>query len=144
MICPTCHNVMIVVEHEKIELDYCTNCSGIWFDSRELELMLEVMGLEGSSPPIADILSSPEARTSEKKRRCPICGQKMKKTTIGDELEVLIDVCTKGDGLWFDSGEVSRLITQWVEKPSDKSGSQERILTFMGDTFKVGNSRGPE
>ncbi len=141
MICPTCHNAMIVVEHEKIELDYCTNCSGTWFDSGELELMLEVMGLEGSSPPITDILSSPEARTTEKKRRCPICGQKMKKTTIGDELEVLIDVCPNGDGLWFDGGEVSRLITQWVEKPSDESGSQERILTFLGDTFKVGNSR---
>ena len=144
MICPTCRNAMIVVEHEKIELDYCTNCSGTWFDSGELELLLEVMGLEGSSPPIADMLSFPEARTTEKKRRCPICGQKMKKTTIGDELEVLIDVCPNGDGLWFDGGEVSRLITQWVAKPSAKLDSRERILTFLGDTFKIGNSPEPE
>ena len=144
MICPTCHNVMIVVEHEKIELDYCANCSGTWFDSGELELMLEIMELEGSSLSLSDIFASPEAKTTEKKRRCPICSQKMKKTIIGEKPEVLIDRCPKGDGLWFDGGEVSRLITQWVEKPGAKSDSQERILAFLGDTFKIRNSPGPE
>ena len=144
MICPTCHNVMIVVEHEKIELDYCTNCSGTWFDSGELELMLESMELEDGSLSLSDIFASPEAKTAEKKRRCPICSQKMKKTIIGEKPEVLIDRCPKGDGLWFDGGEVSRLITQQVEKPGAKSDSQERILTFLGDTFKGGNSPGSE
>jgi len=46
MICPACKNDMIVVEHEDIELDYCTNCNGVWFDSGELELLLEAAGLE--------------------------------------------------------------------------------------------------
>ena len=68
----------------------------------------------------------------------------MKKTIISEKPEVLIDRCPNGDGLWFDGGEVSRLITQWVEKPRAKSDSQERILTFLGDTFKIGNSPGPE
>ena len=139
MICPTCHNVTIVVEQEKIELDYCTNCSGVWFDSGELELMLDLMGLEGSSLPIADILSSPEAKATEKKRRCPICSQKMRKTTIGREPAVLIDRCPQGHGLWFDGGELNELIIQYVEKSSAELDSQERILTFLGDTFKAGN-----
>ena len=143
MICPTCHSVMIVVEQAKVELDYCTNCSGVWFDSGELELLLDVMGLGGGSLSLTDILASPEAKTTEKKRRCPICSQKMKKTTIGEEPEVLIDMCPQGDGLWFDGGEVSRLVTQLVDKPHAKSDSQERILTFLVDTFKVGNSPGP-
>ena len=137
MICPTCHNVMIVVEQEKIELDYCTNCSGVWFDSGELELMLESMGQESSSLPITDLLSSPEAETSEKKRKCPICNQKMRKTTIGHKPAVLIDMCRRGHGLWFDGGEVHELITQYVKGPASDSDSQERILTFLGDTFKA-------
>ena len=144
MICPTCHNVMIVVEHEKIELDYCTNCSGTWFDSGELELVLDSMGLEGDSLSLGDIFGSPEAKTTEKKRRCPICKQKMKKAIIGEKPEVFIDRCSKGDGLWFDGGEVSRLITQWVERPRAKLDFQERILTFLGDTFKVGDNSGSE
>ena len=144
MICPTCNNVMIVVEHEKIELDYCTHCSGTWFDSGELELMLDIMGLEGSSLSLSDIFASPEPETTEKRRRCPICSQKMRKAIIGDKPEVLIDRCPEGDGLWFDGGEVSRLITQWVEKPRAKFDSQERILTFLGDTFKIRNNSGSE
>jgi len=36
MKCPVCNSLMIVVEHEKIELDYCLNCSGVWFDAEEV------------------------------------------------------------------------------------------------------------
>jgi len=46
MKCPVCDSLMIVVEHEKIELDYCVNCSGVWFDAEELELLLEAMQLD--------------------------------------------------------------------------------------------------
>ncbi len=137
MICPTCHNVMIVVEHEQIELDYCPDCSGIWFDAGELALMLETAEIEGSGLTIANILSSSEATTTEKKRRCPICHQRMKKRTIGREPAVLIDACTEVDGLWFDGGEVHQIITQHVERLSAGSDSQERVLTFLEDTFRA-------
>jgi len=46
MICPVCKCDMIVVEYHNIELDYCTTCKGVWFDSGELELLLESHGLE--------------------------------------------------------------------------------------------------
>ena len=131
MKCPACNNLMIVVEHENIELDYCANCSGVWFDEGELELLLETMELEGTTLSLDDILTSPEAESAEKKRKCPICGTKMKKATVGHEPEVLIDVCPRGDGLWFDSGEVGQLITQLP----DKSDSQGRVITFLEEVF---------
>jgi len=128
---------MIVVEHEKIELDYCLNCSGVWFDAEELELLLETMELEGTSLSLDNILTSPDAKSVEKKRKCPICGKKMKKATVGHEPEVLIDACSWGDGLWFDSGEVGQLITQLLDKPPEKSDSQGRIITFLGEVFSA-------
>jgi hypothetical protein len=128
---------MIVVEHEKIELDYCVNCAGVWFDAGELELFLESMNLEKNSLSPQNLLSSPEARTSEKKRKCPICGKKMKKTTIGQEPKVLIDACTKGDGLWFDGGEVEQLVKQLTGKSTQRPDSQGRIINFMGKVFMV-------
>ena len=137
MKCPACNNLMIVVEHENIELDYCVNCSGVWFDAGELELLLETMQLEGTILSLDNILTSPEARSAEKKRRCPICGQKMKKATVGHKPEVLIDSCPQGDGLWFDSGEVGQLITQLPNKPSEKSDSQGRVITFLGEVFRA-------
>ena len=137
MICPTCHDVMIVVEQDKIELDHCTNCSGVWFDSGELELMLERMGLEDSALSVAKVTDLPEAKSAEKKRRCPICGRKMRKTNIGQEPKVLIDVCPKGDGLWFDGGEIRQIIKQCAEKSCTELDSENRVLTFLGDTFKA-------
>jgi Zn-finger nucleic acid-binding protein len=37
---------MIVVEYSNVELDYCLNCHGVWFDSDELELLLKSMNLD--------------------------------------------------------------------------------------------------
>jgi Zn-finger nucleic acid-binding protein len=144
MICPTCHAVMIVVEQDKIELDYCTNCSGVWFDSGELELMLERMELDSSTLPLAKITDLPEARSTEKKRRCPICGRKMRKTNIGQEPKVLIDVCPKGDGLWFDGGEIRQIIEQCAVKSGTEPDSEDRVLAFLGDTFKAERQPGSQ
>ncbi len=135
MICPTCKRDMIVVEHDKIELDYCTNCQGVWFDAGELELLLESMSFESPDIFLTNILDSAGVESPEKKRRCPICRRKMKKTTIGQEPTILIDVCQQGDGLWFDGGEVGQLIKQLAEKSSEKQGSQQRIITFLGEVF---------
>lgn len=136
MKCPACSKPMIVVEHESIELDYCLNCLGVWFDSGELELLMESMQLEKTGLSLDNILTCPEACSSEKKRKCPICGKKMKKATVGHTPEVLIDACLRGDGLWFDDGEVGQLITQLPDKPADTEGSQGRVITFLGKVFK--------
>lgn len=137
MICPTCKSDMIVVEHNRIELDYCTSCQGVWFDSGELELLLESMGLENSKLFLSNILDAAEAKSSEKKRRCPICVRRMKKTTIGQQPEILIDVCRQGDGLWFDGGEVGRLMGQLVGKPLEKLGPEQQIIAFLRGVFKA-------
>jgi len=116
MKCPVCKQLMIVVEHENIELDYCLSCSGVWFDAGELELLLETFQLEEAELSPDSILTSPEAESGEKKRRCPLCGRKMKKATVGHNPEVLIDACPQGEGLWFDKGEVVQLISHLSEK----------------------------
>ena len=64
MKCPVCRIDMIVVEHKKIELDYCVKCSGVWFDSGELELLLdtikgEEVAYQGQPFPISGKLSQP-------------------------------------------------------------------------------------
>lgn len=137
MICPKCKSDMIVVEHNKIELDYCTECQGVWFDSGELELLLESMSLESANLFFSGIFNFTETESSEERRRCPICGQKMKKTTIGERPEILIDACRQGDGLWFDGGELDQLIEQLAKEPLEKPDSQHQIIGFLGEVFKA-------
>ncbi len=135
MICPVCKSDMIDVEHNRIELDYCTSCKGVWFDAEELELLIESMGLEESGLAMDSITGSPEAETLEKGRKCPICGQKMGKANIGREPRILIDVCRRGDGLWFDGGEVGQLMKQLVKKPQAERDSQQQVINFLGEVF---------
>jgi len=127
---------MIVVEHEKIELDYCVDCSGVWFDAGEIELLLDRMGLESAG--LEGLHLTEEATSKERKRRCPVCRKKMKKVDIGDEPVIVIDACPDGDGLWFDSGEVGQVVAHLAAQQSEGEGSQERVITFLGSVFKIG------
>ena len=41
MYCPDCREEMIVLEVDKVEVDYCLKCRGIWLDEGELEILLD-------------------------------------------------------------------------------------------------------
>ena len=137
MICPVCKCDMVVVEYHNIELDYCTECKGVWFDSGELELLLESHGLEETKSFLDNVIISPEAISSEKKRKCPICGRKMRKTAIGEQPQVLIDVCDDEHGLWFDGGEVTQVLRHLTGEHSPKQDSREQVISFLEEVFEA-------
>lgn len=108
MDCPVCKKAMITFELEHVEVDHCTNCGGIWLDAGELEILL------GDSAEAKKLLNSFKAdkKCGEKKRKCPICLKKMEKILAGlAEPALLLDRCTKGDGLWFDRGELKDILS---------------------------------
>lgn len=39
--CPRCGNLLEVVTHQGVNVDYCQNCSGLWFDRGELLSVVE-------------------------------------------------------------------------------------------------------
>lgn len=141
MICPVCKRDMLVVEYHNIELDYCNNCKGVWFDSGELELLLKSQDLEEPNTFFAGILSSQEAASSEKKRKCPICARSMNKTAIGGQREILIDVCRDKHGLWFDGGEVAQLIRRLAGEHPRKRDSRGRVTSFLEEVFGTSQSK---
>jgi Zn-finger nucleic acid-binding protein len=131
MRCPVDKNDMIVVEHKKIELDYCLSCSGVWFDTMELDLLVSALQARGGQMSGMDLLTLEEAAVKEVKRKCPICGHKMDKVWLGERPKVLIDSCPAGDGLWFDGGEL-RQVLQQIETANPRD-----VLSFLGDAFKA-------
>ena len=106
MNCPVCKEPMIVLELEQVEIDYCTNCEGIWLDAGELELLLET---EQERAKFSKFLIE-ESTMNEKRYRCPICSKKMGKIFVGEERKILIDKCKKNHGLWLDKGELESVI----------------------------------
>ena len=127
MDCPVCKDsAMIVLELDEVEVDYCTECEGIWLDAGELELLLG-----GASQSEALLASFQPTNTSEQKRKCPICLKKMDKVLVGSEgkLPELIDRCGHNHGLWFDRGELQNVLNL---AHFDDAG---RIKTLLGDLF---------
>ncbi len=136
MICPVCRQPMIVVEYRQIELDYCQNCKGVWFDKGELELLLEHAGIPGAGPTLQHTLLISEAKNSEKRRRCPICRHTMKKVNVAGDKHVLLDACVRHDGIWFDGGEVDHLI-EYVEKQTPGHQGHGEVFNFIKEVFRA-------
>lgn len=126
MDCPVCTNAMITLELEEVEIDYCTDCGGIWLDAGELEELL------GQADKAAKLLASFEAdsKCAEKPRKCPICYKKMQKVIVGQsQPTLLIDKCAKGDGLWFDNGELHDIFDR------AKLDENNQIQDLLADMF---------
>jgi len=126
MDCPVCRNAMMTLELQEVEIDYCTDCGGIWLDAGELEELL------GQADRASQLLASfkTEPSCTEKQRKCPICDKKMQKITVGQsQPALLIDKCAKGDGLWFDSGELHDIFDRAQLDENNK------IQDFLADMF---------
>ena len=113
---------MITFELEEVEVDYCTDCAGIWLDAGELELLL------GSDEQAKQLLSSfkIDKNCTEKPRKCPICRKKMQKIIVGgSKPPLLLDKCPKADGLWFDQGELQDVLSRAT---LDKANKIQKLL----------------
>ena len=133
MNCPVCHISMLDIEYNTIELDYCEKCKGVWLDAGELELLLE------SDKPdifIREMLAKSEAQCVEECRKCPLCARKMKKSLLGQEPAVLVDVCSRGEGIWLDGGEVGQLLKQMGKTPGASPDTQ-KVVGFIEEVFKA-------
>jgi len=61
----------------------------------------------------------------------------MDKMIIGRAPEILIDSCPRGDGLWFDGGELDELIGELT----DETGAGGRVASFLGQALGSGKPR---
>jgi Zn-finger nucleic acid-binding protein len=126
MDCPVCENAMITLELADVEIDYCTDCGGIWLDAGELELLLD------NPQQAKQTLDSfrIDAECPERPRKCPICRKKMQKIVVGDAPPtLLLDKCARGDGLWFDKGELQDIFSK------AKLDKESRIQKLLADMF---------
>jgi len=117
---------MITLELEDVEIDYCTDCGGIWLDAGELELLLN------EPDKVKALLDSfrIDSESGETIRKCPICNKKMQKIIVGSSKPaLLIDKCRRGDGLWFDKGELKDIFDR-AELDEDN-----KIQTLLSDMF---------
>ena len=135
MDCPVCKNAMITLEITDVEIDYCIDCGGIWLDAGEMELLL---GEPEKAKKLLDSFKIDD-KSPEKVRKCPICDKKMQKIIVGKATPtLLIDKCTKGDGLWFDKGELPDIVDR---AQLDKDNKIQKLLAEMFSSEQNANKQ---
>ena len=124
MLCPKCSVPLIVVERNEIELDWCPECEGFWFDENEIEILKYKLGIDHKiiNPMEVDIV-----KTNEKLCKCPKCNSFMGKVEING---IILDKCMKNHGIWFDKSELSELFNKF------SSSEENSTVNFLGEVFK--------
>ena len=123
---------MITLELADVEIDYCTDCGGIWLDAGELELLL---GQPEKAKQLLDSFKI-DSKSAERIRKCPICDKKMQKVIVGQSKPALfIDKCRRGDGLWFDKGELQDIFDR------ARLDRDNKIQKLLADMFGHGQEK---
>ena len=126
MLCPECREEMLILEFNDVEIDFCNECSGIWLDEGELELLLQN---SDSESPVMKVLSEKSDKGSAEAggRKCPVCAKRMHLVDIPlGETSVEIDKCPRQHGLWFDKGELEQIIA---------ASKGEPVVDFLSGMF---------
>ena len=121
MKCPRCHKPLAILELNKVEIDHCLECGGVWLDTGELELLI-------GSP--IEIRFEPAEKSGKRRLRCSKCSKKMDRVRQSGLDGVVFDRCKRGHGLWFDSGELEAVLQH------EKSSVDNRILEQLRGKFR--------
>ena len=135
MKCPACHIPLIVVEHEGIEIDWCMECRGLWFDEGELELLGEKTGRQLEAE---DMGRRRGDRVEHGDRKCPRCKKRMERLVLdlAGEETIEVDRCN-AHGFWLDRGELGGILrARQLKKGTDEG----MMLQFLGETFDANAS----
>ncbi len=102
MQCPKFQGSLEAVVYADIEVDRCTDCKGIWFDSLEAETLKKVKGAESID------IGDPKTGTKFDEIgniSCPKCKTQMTKMVDIKQTHLWYEKCPICYGIWFDAGE---------------------------------------
>ncbi len=116
-ICPKCREKTLSYFNtsEGVVVDFCEECSGIWFDKDELASYIELS------------MDIPEIAAMKKAGRktgllCPKCSTFLDELPFSSKTGLLVDRCEKCGGIFFDAGELKEAesAAAGLEKTEDR------------------------
>ncbi len=126
MNCPKCQEPMFVLEYERVEIDVCDDCGGIWLDTGELETILGT-GRASTGQPTKNA-------KGEELLDCPVCVSKLAKGKYGTT-EIIVDRCPHGDGVFLDKGELEAIQQHYASQSETSAGHEDVAGRFLSKFF---------
>ena len=108
MRCPKCRSDMEQIMIESIEVDRCSACHGLWFDSGELSKLRNKEA--AAALDIGDVVTGKKQNEIEH-YRCPRCAGPMNRLVDPKQPHIWFEQCGSCHGSFFDAGELTDLVT---------------------------------
>ncbi len=105
MQCPACvdHPLKPILTKNGVEIDYCEKCEGIWLDKGEIYYFTK------RRKELAEAFQQASKTTKPSPRMSPKTGQPMEEVSFLRG-ELILDLCPETEGIWFDQGEIEKLV----------------------------------
>jgi Zn-finger nucleic acid-binding protein len=130
MECPACKKELTIEKTKGIEINRCPSCSGMWLDKGELnkltdkeDKMVEYNTVDHDSNLHGD---------KHPKRKCPKCGNTMKKVDLLSGTPIIYDYCQYCKGFWLDNKELEETKEYLKKQKNDETLVVDPIFTFLG------------
>ena len=110
---PKCSGEMELVSYDKIEVDRCTDCGGLWFQPEELRALRDDIWMADYIIDSGDSdgdKSAGKAANALKDYPCPECGADMLHESDEEQPHITYESCPNGHGTYLDSGEFTDLV----------------------------------
>jgi len=115
MFCFRCRKKLEKAIFYNLEVDYCPQCLGIFFEEDELKLAKDAKDKNLKWLDIDLWKNKKLFKISYGIRLCPSCRLPLYEVYYGDS-RIIVDVCNLCQGVWLDRGEFKRIIDYLKEK----------------------------
>jgi len=113
LVCPLCGIKTDIILLAGIDLDYCNNCSGIWFDKGEVTKLQDAVLNKSLCGEMASELKALPALIHESDRKnyldCPVCCLPMSHKTYVEVSGIVLDRCAS-HGTWIEKEDLARIL----------------------------------
>ena len=96
--CPECQDYFHVLQINNIEIDCCKKCESLWFDPKELQIVMNT-----DNDMMKDALHA-----GKSKYKCPVCQTKLQQRSFLFPERLVVDICPDGHGVYFEKGELEK------------------------------------
>jgi membrane associated rhomboid family serine protease len=145
--CPECTALMIPFSCENAVIDKCPQCSGIWFDHREIGVFKQSLGKFDYSE--FKLVVEPSEPASYHISHCPRCkDQVLDEIAYSYNAKVKTSKCEKCQGLWLpfkqlvnlmDMTRVGQLIQPHLRGLAEEIEKSRRNSAFYGQVKNFGD-----
>ena len=138
--CPRCKIALKQLQVDQISLRQCEKCDGLWSDVVTFEKICS--DKEQQSAALSFFGARPQAVASLGLIRyvpCPNCGQLMNRSNFARSSGVIIDLC-KDHGVWFDAGELPKII-EFIESGGLARAREKERIALDDEREKIREER---